>query len=251
MTAALLPATAGSVLALGALAAHTAVPRLLRHLRSRNRLRRYDRATMLLALCAVLAIGAGPAAFTVPWGAAESPADAAWPVSLMAWPPWEPAILVAAVAAGVALPWAAARCTGRPLRRRHGRPRAGRRERAVEGAHLAGCALGEEILWRMAGPVALTALGIPLPPAIALCLVAFCLLHLPNSGWRSLPYVAVTAMLFTVAAATGGLPAAALAHIAHNGVLAVAAPVRRDVRRRGTSGPVEEIPHLPAPGGWD
>ncbi|MGA5559838.1 type II CAAX prenyl endopeptidase Rce1 family protein [Streptomyces platensis] len=251
MTASLLPATVGSTLALGALVAHAAVPWLLRHRRSRHRLRRYDRATMLLALCAALAIGTGPKAVTVPWGEAF-PVNAAWPVPPVAEPLWKPAILVVAAAAGGALPWAAARCTRRPLRRRHGGlPRAGRRERAANSAYLVGCAVGEEILWRMAGPAALTALGAPLPSAIALCLAAFCLLHVPNSGRRSLPYVALTAVLFTTAATAGGLPAAALAHIAHNTVLALAAPVRRDVRRRDTSRPVEEVPHLPAPSGWD
>ncbi|MFI9821081.1 type II CAAX prenyl endopeptidase Rce1 family protein [Streptomyces sp. NPDC052013] len=239
MTSRLTPGTAADLLALGAVAAHAAVPWLLRSARSRDRLRHYDRATMLLALCAAAAVASGTAPGT------------AWPVPFTAGPPWHPAMALVAAVAGAALPWTAARCGGRVLRRRAARPGTALGSRIANAAHLAGCAAGEEMLWRLVGPLALTAVGAPPALAAAACLTGFCLLHPPNSGWRSLPYVAVAAGLFTAAAALGGLPAAILAHIAHNTVLACCTSVPRETTGAEAGATAGEVPRLPAPNTWD
>ncbi|WP_432077061.1 CPBP family glutamic-type intramembrane protease [Streptomyces wuyuanensis] len=248
MTLRLTTGTAADLLAVGAVATHAAVPWLLRLGRSPNGLRRYDRATMLLALCALAAAVAGTAPPAGPPGQATPTPGTLGSPPLAAGLPWGPAVALAAAVTGAALPWAAARCGGRVLRRHTAGPGTAR-NRAVNAAHLTGCAVGEEVLWRLAGPLTLAAMGAPPVLAVALCLTGFCLLHPPQSGWRSLPYVAVAAVLFTAAAALGGVLAASLAHIAHNTVLVCCTAVPR--KEVGSKGSVGEVPRLPAPTAWD
>ncbi|GAB2846102.1 hypothetical protein GCM10027074_11230 [Streptomyces deserti] len=249
MTAGLTAGTAADILAIGAVTAHAVMPWVLRLRRSSNGLRRYDRVTMLLALCAAAAAAAGTTPLTSASGETAPMAVTLWPHPLAAALPWGPAVALGAVAAGAALPWVAAQCSGRALRRRAARPGTGRPGRMANAAHLVGCAAAEEVLWRLACPVSLVAVGAPPALAAALSLTGFCLLHPPQTGWRSLPYLAVAALLFTAAGSLGGVMAAVFAHTAHNTVLAcfTTAP------RKTTSAelPVREVPRLPEPTAWD
>jgi Type II CAAX prenyl endopeptidase Rce1-like len=135
---------------------------------------------------------------------------------------WDPLVAVAAATAGAVLPLAAALLTGyRGVRRnRHG-------SLLSTVSWIVGVATAEEILWRILAPAAGQAAGWPPTVAIAAALSGFLLLHIPNFGFRRLPYLATAGLLFTGCALAGGLLAAAAAHAVHNLVIELATTTAR------------------------
>ncbi|MCO1574610.1 CPBP family glutamic-type intramembrane protease [Crossiella sp. SN42] len=159
------------------------------------------------------------------YGLATTALGAAAAVVLTAARAWPPAAHpVAAAGAGLVVGAGLPLLASALARRRSGA--AGRRWRPrLSGLPLqAAAAVAEELLWRAAAVLALTAAGLPWLVAAALSVAGFTVLHLPRHGRRGLPYLLVLALVLTALAESAGLLAAAAAHVAHNAVLAARPP---------------------------
>lgn len=136
---------------------------------------------------------------------------------------WDPLVVAVAVVAGSALPLVAILLTGhRPVRRSSHKP-----VLLPEMLWIASTASAEELLWRGLAPAAGQAVGWHPAVAVAAALCGFLLLHVPKLGFCRLPYLTVAGLLFTGCALTGGLLAAAAAHMSHNLVIDLGATTTR------------------------
>ncbi|WP_189061795.1 CPBP family glutamic-type intramembrane protease [Longimycelium tulufanense] len=211
--------TAAAVTTLPLLALHLLCPWAAWKLHPRNPTRAYDWLTIGVAAAVLLL------------------APPEW--DRIAAQAWWPAV-ASATLAGLALPFLVAVALRRRLVRRP----------TPAMSHLARtivCAAGEELLWRYTAPLALmVGLGLPAWTAWVAATAGFLALHVPGFGWRRLPYIALTATLFTTAYLAAGLGGAVAAHAAHNLLLDT---YTTDPRKRSPTPPVPPGT-LPAPSDW-
>lgn len=106
----------------------------------------------------------------------------------------------------------------------------------------------EELLWRAVAFGLLVRFGVPAPVAGALAVLGFTLLHLPSTGWRRLPYLAVLATALTLLAAFAGLAAAIVCHAVHNIVVLTTASARS---RTAPARVLPAAPPVPPARAWD
>lgn len=113
---------------------------------------------------------------------------------------------------------------------------------------LALAGVAEELLWRAVAFGLLVQAGVAPLVAAAVAVAGFTLLHLPSTGWRRLPYLAVLAAVLALLAVTAGLAAAIVCHITHNVVVLTAATARPRGKPKATR---PAVPAVPPARAWD